>query len=75
MADLTSFLVQLAQDPALANRFKNDPTATMTAEGLSTSDQDTVLSGDPSKIKASVDATQFIGFHPIIFCILVSPGS
>ena len=35
MADITSFLVQLAQDSELQERFKSDPQGTMAAEGLS----------------------------------------
>jgi hypothetical protein len=69
MPDITSFLVRLAQDSDLQQRFKADPQATMTAEGLSESDQDTLLSGDQDRIKASVDSSQLAGTYLMVFCI------
>jgi hypothetical protein len=69
MADITSFLVQLAQDSELQQRFKTDPQGTMAAEGLSEEDQETLVSGDQDRIRATVDSSQLAGTYLMVFCI------
>ena len=69
MADITSFLVQLAQDSELQERFKSDPHGTMAAEGLSQDHQEALVSGDQDRIRAAVDSSQLEGTYLMVFCI------
>ncbi|MFZ0547458.1 MAG: hypothetical protein WAM60_18575 [Candidatus Promineifilaceae bacterium] len=52
---LTDFLIELASDPQKTADFKKGPRAVMTAAGLSQSDQELILSGDPQALRAAVD--------------------
>jgi hypothetical protein len=70
MGDMTSFLVRLAEDGDLQQRFRTDPQGTMAAEGLSQPDQDTLMSGDQQRIRAAVDSSQLAGTYLMVFCIV-----
>ena len=61
MASLTSFLVQMSQDPSLLQAFTDDPNATMTRAGLSDADKEVLLSRDPQRLAAAIDPDEAEG--------------
>lgn len=61
MTTLLDFLNNLDQDAAALEAFKNDPQAAMAQAGLSSAEQQAVLSGDKSAVAklAGVSEDQF----------------
>lgn len=61
MTTLLDFLNNLDQDAAALEAFKNDPQAAMTQAGLSSAEQQAVLSGDKSALAklAGVNEDEF----------------
>jgi hypothetical protein len=55
MASITSFLVQLTNDPSLFERFRQDKDATMREAGLSDEDREILISGDSVRLRAAID--------------------
>jgi hypothetical protein len=55
MASITSFLVQMTNDPSLLERFRQDKDATMRAAGLSDEDREILHSGDSDRLRAAID--------------------
>lgn len=54
-ASLTTFLLDLAQDPQKTEAFKQNPKQTMMDAGLSEDDQSLLLSGNPQAIQQAID--------------------
>ncbi len=54
---LTKFLIELSEDPAKRREFDADPQAMMNAAGLSATDQELLLSRNPSRIRARYGMT------------------
>jgi hypothetical protein len=61
-ASLTEFLTGLLEDPARLDAFHGDRAGTMAAAGVSSEDQDAVLSGDPDRIYDAV-GPEFVEQH------------
>lgn len=50
MSNLVDFLSKLGSDPATLKEYEADPEATMTRAGLTTEEQQAILTGDASKV-------------------------
>jgi hypothetical protein len=51
---LGAYLVQLAQDPALAKAFRENPERAMVEAGLSEEDRDLILSGSALALRTAI---------------------
>ena len=54
MADLKSFLIDLAVNPALLERYTASPEQTVAAAGLSADDRAAILSGDARRLRVAL---------------------
>jgi hypothetical protein len=64
---LLDFLTRVSQDPALQQQYTQNPRGYMTANGISTPDQDAVLSGNRERLKLAVGVTNDADCFALIF--------
>jgi hypothetical protein len=64
---LTDFLHQLAEDPALLERFRRDKEGTMREHGLSEQHRQVMASGDLKAVRDAVAEEHPRGAHVLMF--------
>lgn len=57
---LEAFLKALAQNPALAERYKNDPTGVMNEHGVDAKHQDMILKGDKAAVQRELGGSDAV---------------
>jgi hypothetical protein len=70
MAGLSQFLTQMANNPQVQRQFTNDPYATMSAAGLSTTEMTAILSKNPGAIHSALGTTAAADAETVIVVIL-----